>query len=217
MSDKENVIEKIKENKKEIKENFHIISIILLVAFILVDIIIIIYVINENDKFHNIYVDATKSESIQIKDYLLSQGVEVFLNENGKVVVAKENIDYAISLVDQKFFPEKIVVDEVIEDNFLEEELTPTEIMVAITELEQNIVSSLENHVSINKAVVRIEDYKSESFDVNVVVILTTVIGMEIQNSDADAIKWLIMNLVEGSSFENIVLINSETNKPFFE
>lgn len=217
MNDKENVIEKVKDNKKEIKENFHIILIILLVAFIIIDIIIIIYVIKENDKFHNIYTEATKSESIQIRDYLLSQGVEAFLNEAGKVLVAKENIDYAIKLVDQEFFPETIKVEEEMSQETNIEELTPTEIMLETTQLEQNIVTSLENHVSINKAVVRIEDYKSDSFDVNVVVILTTVNAMEIQQSDIDSIKWVITNLVEDSKVEDIVLINSDTNKPFFE
>lgn len=217
MDDSENIIGKITDNKKVIGENIHVMAIVFLIAFIIIDIIIIVYLINENDKFHTIFTEVTRKESIQIRDYLVAEGVEAFINEAGQVVVAKENVNVATVKVNNKFFPENIIHSEDLDESFdvVEENLTPTEIVLEISQLEQSVTDSLENHVAIKKAIVRIENYKSDIYDVDVAVVITIENGMELKTADLDTIEWLILNLVTGLLKENLILINQDTNQPF--
>lgn len=218
MNDNENVIDKIKNNKKSIGENAHIIAIILLVAFIFVDAIIILYLINEDDKYHVIFQDVSKLESTQIKEYLVEYGIQATLNEKGQVVVAKEFVEIATLEVEKKFFPTKqVTVQDVETDEAVGQEEIDFESISIVSDLEQQVKNSLEKHVSIKNANVRIEDYASKSFDVSVIVVITIETGMKIQNSDLENIGWLITSLVEGCELQNITIINSETNAPFQE
>lgn len=216
MSESENIVAKIKNNKKAIAENAHVISIILLVAFIIIDIIIILYLLYENDKYHVIYPDVSRSQSIEVKDYLTAQGIEASLNEKGQVVVPKADIELATSSVDTKFDFYKVEVENVKpiqEDESTTEELG--EVLLATNELENLVANSLEKHVAINKAVVRIEDYGSQLYDVSAVAVLTLVSGIDLHNADLDTINWLISSLIDGCEVENITLINADTNTSF--
>lgn len=222
MNDSENILEKIKNNKKSIKENAHVVTIILLVAFIVVDAIIILYLFNENDKYHIIFQDVSKLEATQIKQYLVDTGIQATLNEKGQVVVAKEHVEIATLEVEKKFFPtNQLSNQEVVSDTHNEteedEDVVDFESIAIVSDLEQQVKSSLEKHVSIKNANVRIEDYGSPNFDVSVIVVITIEMGTQLQNADLDNIGWLITSLVNNCDLENITIINSETNAPFQE
>lgn len=216
MNGSENVLDKIKNNKKSIGENAHIIAIILLVAFIFVDAIIILYLINENDKYHVIFQDVSKLESTQIKEYLVETGIQATLNEKGQVVVAKEFVELATLEVEKKFFPtSQLSTQQVESEEYVDEEEIDFETISIVSDLEQQVKNSLEKHISVKSANVRIEDYGSKTFNVSVVAVITTETGTKLLNGDIDNIIWLISSLVEGCELDDITIINSETNAPF--
>lgn len=217
MAEVENIVAKIKDNKKAIGENAHVISIILLVAFIVVDVIIILYLINENDKYHTVYPDVSRSTAVEIKDYLIAQGIEATLNKSGQVVVAKELVDYATNEVQKKFFPvsESSIPINDNEDLVLYNDSIDPQTLLATNELEIIVANSLQNHVAIEKAVVRIDDYGSRVYEVSATVVITPVSGMDLNNADIDTISWLIASLIDDCKSENITLINANTNSIF--
>lgn len=220
MSDNKKIVDKIKDNKKEIGENVHVIAIILLVAFIIVDIFIILYLINENDKYHVIFSEVSKLEATQIRDYLVEQGVEASLNQSGQVVVPKDSVDVSVTKVNSKFY-NTLPKDTSTNDIDIGDEIIQTETVIdveyinTVTEIENKIKDFLENHVAINNADVRIYDYKNSSFDVTVTVVITLRNGMDLLNADIDTISWYITGLVDGSETDNILLINADNNLPF--
>lgn len=220
MSDGKNIIANIKENKKAIGENLHIVSIILLVAFILFDILIIIYLLHENDKYHVIYPDVSKIEATQIRDYLVTQGIEASLDKAGKVVVPKESVALANQQVEEKFDFNKedttVTTPSIVSDEKVNQEVDLEQVL-AINDLEQQVTESLENHVGIKTAKVRIDDFASDLYDVTVTVVITPTNGIGLQKADLDTFSWLVSSLIDGCKEENITLINALTNSPFEE
>lgn len=206
-----------KGDKKEIGGNAHVIAIILLVAFIIIDIIIIFYIFYENDKYHTIYPEVSKKEAIEIKDYLIERGIEANLDKSGKVIVPKDYVETATLEVTKKFYPSEQVLDLTTNNDEITEKVPEldSQTLIVVDDLQITVANKLKNHVAINKAIVRIDDYNSNIYDVNVTVVITLEDGMDLLNADIDTISWLISSLVDDCELDNITLINSQTNAPF--